>query len=68
MVDLATRSNPAYGAVLMKRRLQIQKPEISTYRPPIVSSQEVPIGVIWKLMVGLTYLFSLITLYFVATV
>lgn len=68
MSQVALRLDPDYGAPVKKARLQIQKPEISTYRPPLQSAQPVSVGFAWKLMVGLTYLFSFITFYFVFTV
>ncbi len=68
MAPIAAPMNPVYGVPLKKARLQIQKPEISTYRPPAHPVERVSIGFAWKLMVGFTYLFSFITFYFVFTV
>lgn len=68
MAQLAVRINSSYSEPLRKARLQIQKPEVSTYRPPTQTLEGISVGFGWKLMVGFTYLFSLITFYFVFTV
>lgn len=68
MSQLAVRMEAAQRASLNRAKLQIQKPEVSTYRPPSKPAQSAAVGWTWKLMVGLTYLFSFITFYFVFTV
>ena len=68
MTQLAVKPSAVYGAALNKTRVQIQKPEISTYHPSVNVETEAAVGLSWKLMVALTYLFSLVTFYFVFSV
>ncbi len=68
MTELAVKPRMVYGAAMRKARVQIQKPEISTYRPSHAVGAEISVGLAWKMMVGLTYLFSFITFYFVLSV
>ncbi len=68
MAELAVTPRMVHSSAIPRRRLQIQKPEISTYQPAAVSQTRSSVSVGWKMLVALTYLFSLITFYFVFTV
>lgn len=69
MAPLAVQPYSIYSAETRSpRRVLIQKPEISTYRPPAAAAEAAEVGLVWKWMVGLTYMFSFITFCFVFTV